>query len=85
MRGLALGLVVGTASTGPAFVPVAPSQGRPRSCPTRAWTKTGSFYDSYDADAARNQEQDRPDWAGGGIASNLINALIANKFLFSIM
>lgn len=92
-----------------------------------------SYYDDYDAQGARNMEQDRcvcvclcgragaatdrttdpliflptcaaiappkthhpllmrphtprrPDWAGGGLVSNLVSALIGNKFLYGFM
>lgn len=27
----------------------------------------------------------RPDWAGGGLVSNLVSALIGNKFLYGFM
>lgn len=44
-----------------------------------------SFYDSYDSNAMRVQERDRPDWAGGGAASNIVNALINNQVLYGLM
>lgn len=33
----------------------------------------------------RVQERDRPDWAGGGAASNIVNALINNQVLYGLM
>lgn len=34
---------------------------------------------------SRNSQIHRPDWAGGGLVSNLVSALIGNKFLYGLM
>lgn len=44
-----------------------------------------SKWSRLDFTAQRSQERDRPDWAGGGLASALINGLIQNEFLYGIM
>jgi hypothetical protein len=40
---------------------------------------------SSSADPIPSHPKRRPDWAGGGLVSNLVSALIGNKFLYGFM
>jgi hypothetical protein len=119
-------LLLGAAAAIPstlAFVPFSPGsplqQQQQRQARSSSKPLASSYYDNYDAQQARNMEQDRcvsiclslsvgviewsgrvspnpsihpsnpkpnrPDWAGGGLVSNLVSALIGNKFLYGFM
>lgn len=53
--------------------------------PSTSTRLASSFYDDMDYTAQRNQVQERPDWAGEGVVSSLVSALINNKFLYGFM